>query len=121
MPKDDYASAIGGGLKLKGSKPEGVKKKKKKDKSKISSDLASTSTKDPEASKDLEGKETKVSEDVDAEELGRLEEEAYGGSGGGKTEAEKKYDEMKRKRVCIFLLSDSHFSLGSNSLSSLDI
>jgi len=107
MPKDDYASAIGGGLKLKGSKPEGVKKKKKKDKSKLSGDLASTSTKDSEASKDVEGKETAVREDVDAQELERLEEEAYGGSGGGKTEAEKKYDEMKRKRASVYFPCDS--------------
>lgn len=29
MPSDEYKTAIGGGLKLKGSKPAGVKKKKK--------------------------------------------------------------------------------------------
>lgn len=34
MPSDEYKTAIGGGLKLKGSKPAGVNKSKKKKKSK---------------------------------------------------------------------------------------
>jgi protein FAM32A len=104
MPSDDYTSAIGGGLKLKGSKPSGITKTKKKKKDKLKSvgeageaSAASSSTEitKPESENATKSRKAEVSDDVEADELLSLEEEAY----GGKTETERKHEEMKRKRV----------------------
>lgn len=101
MAGDDYSVAIGGGLKLKGSKPSGVTKKKKKDKSKpkdkstISALNSALADEEQAARKDAEkerGQDT-------VDERGEDEEEYEPGS--SKTDAERKYEEMKRKRVCL--------------------
>lgn len=110
MPSDDYTTgAIGGGLKLKGSKPLGITKTKKKKKDKLKA--AGESTDEVSSARDVttldgengkgKGKKAEITDDIDAEELERLEGEAYGGGGGGKTEAERKHEEMKWKRVCL--------------------
>lgn len=97
MPADDYSSAVGGGLKLKGSKPTGIGKRKKKDKSKIAEANATEGSR--EGGEDaLIQKSGIVGEDIDEKELAKLEQEAYA-PGDGKTEAERKHEEMKRKRV----------------------
>ncbi|RDW64866.1 hypothetical protein BP6252_10517 [Coleophoma cylindrospora] len=95
MASDDYTPSIGGGLKLKGSKPTGVTKKKKKDKKAKSEDSGAAIQKalkevDKEALKEFEEKEG------DAGEARREAEEELG---HGKTEAEKRRDEMRRKRL----------------------
>ncbi len=106
MAGDDYSSAISGGLKLKGGKPVGVTKKKKKDKSKDYK-----TGKDPKTlalegalsseEKDLvPGKKTEGEEKDDSKDM---EEDSYRDS-NGKTEAERKYEEMRKKRVCLFPL-----------------
>jgi protein FAM32A len=105
MPSDDY-TVIGGGLKLKGSKPTGVTKKKKKDK--IPKDGASTLiSKD---SKDTEGESKsaihKALEDEDTDMKYRMEEdkakmrELDPRDNDGKTASERQFEEMRRKRVC---------------------
>ena len=85
MAGDEYSSAIGGGLKLKGAKPSGVKKKKKAKKDK-SEDEAKKSA----LQKALEDEDADIrAEDIENEE----------GNGDGKTETERRHEEMKRKRV----------------------
>lgn len=93
MAGDEYTSVVGGGLKLKGSKPSGVMKKKKKAKvAKVDKTIA-------EDDQSSSGKKSGSLDDtITEEELTRLEEEAYGQE-DRKTETERKYEEMKRKRV----------------------
>jgi protein FAM32A len=101
MASDDYSAAIGGGLKLKGSKPSGVTKKKKKDKSKAKPDPDEPKTSalqralaDEDPGDAQEGAATAGSE---ARSVGNDDEDYEPGS--SKTEAERKYEEMRRKRV----------------------
>ena len=109
MPSDDYASTVRGSLKLKGSKPEGIKKKKKKPKpstdSETSKDAKSTlqqalADEDGEAGKELvKGEDGE--EELDDEKLRELDPRG----GDGKTASERAYEEMRRKRVCQFHLA----------------
>lgn len=90
-PADEYTAAAGAGkLKLKGVKDGRVEKKKKKKKEKKEGEVA-TADAEREASAGAEAR----GEEEDVDERGyRLV---------GKTEAEKRYEEAKRKRVCISL------------------
>ncbi|PWW78622.1 DUF1754-domain-containing protein, partial [Tuber magnatum] len=94
MGKEDYIST-GGSLKLKGVKDGGIKKKKKKKKS---------STPDPTSelkSRDASAKATSADglEEREKEEEGGEEEEEEEGPYAGKTEAERRFEERKRKRL----------------------
>lgn len=116
MPSDDYTSStIRGSLKLKGgpSKPEGIKKKKKKPKAPTtesspalqkaiededivvggSEDLVKSKGKRKEKDAEAEGDE------LDDEQLRELDPRG----GDGKTASERAYEEMRRKRVCFCL------------------
>jgi protein FAM32A len=93
MGSDDYSSAIGGGLKLKGAKPAGINKKKKKNKSKDKVTEGASESKKSALQKALEDEEADV----------RAEDSEEGSMGDGKTEAERKHEEMRRKRVSSFL------------------
>jgi len=112
MANDDYTSAIGGGLKLKGAKPSGVKKKKRPkasasasaSASAIAAAATSTSTEAPasaltrtEAERELQALEAEISA---AEKAGdgtansdAVEGESY------KTPTERRHEEMRRKRL----------------------
>ncbi|KAF2014968.1 DUF1754-domain-containing protein [Aaosphaeria arxii CBS 175.79] len=103
MPPSDYTSA-GGGLKLKGG--AGIDKKKKKKKPKptegstsqnLTTTAETTKSSSGEASKDAptESRRTQ-SRSITPE---RAEKEIRGTGGRRKTEAEKRYDEMRRKRL----------------------
>jgi protein FAM32A len=101
MPSSDYTTATGGALKLKGV---GVDKKKKKRKPKTTSE----STKPAEKSSTDVAKRAATDDDARKSPSGTpgrsLSPEAAAQSikeGGGrqKTEAEKRYDEMRRKRM----------------------
>ena len=110
MAGDDYSSAIGGGLKLKGSKPSGIKKKKSKS-SKAGAAAASTSTSitkrasstsppPPAATPHTDSKEVSTSTTAKDEEDAlwrqvdeREQEQDY------KTPTEKRHEEMRRKRL----------------------
>ncbi|KAL5350053.1 hypothetical protein ACLOAV_005090 [Pseudogymnoascus australis] len=109
MGGDDYSSAIGGGLKLKGSKPSGIKKKKSKSSKSAAASTSTTSTLTkrassaspaPAANTPAESKEVappataKDEEDAlwrQVEE--REQEQDY------KTPTEKRHEEMRRKRL----------------------
>lgn len=113
MPSDEYTSStIRGSLKLKGrSKPEGVKKKKKKSKPSVTDGessalqkaveeedtLAAGSSKDVAKSKRKEKERSEEGEEeLDEERLRELDPRG----GDGKTASERAYEEMRRKRVC---------------------
>jgi protein FAM32A len=98
MPSSDYSTAIGGGLKLKGA---GIDKKKKKKKAKPAEDA-------PESSKSITTEVAKRSDDAaksPEHTPGRslspekAEQSLKQAGGRRKTEAEKRHDEMRRKRM----------------------
>ena len=96
MPSSDYTNAIGGGLKLKGAKDAGVDKKKKKKKSKsettASKDTPEELAQQSAVQKALAEEET---DDVDAvTKQQELDDKEY-----GKTEAQRRHEERRRKRV----------------------
>lgn len=98
MPSSDYTTAIGGGLKLKGA---GVDKKKKKKRPKPAEDAA-------DSSKPTSPAVAKQDDDIaksPSRTPGRsispdtAERELKEGGGRKKTEAEKRHDETRRKRL----------------------
>ncbi|KAK1061165.1 hypothetical protein LTR12_004813 [Friedmanniomyces endolithicus] len=92
MPSSDYSSAIGGGLKLKGAKDAGIKKKKKsKPAEPTSSKVEAQSSDDTVLQKALADEETNL-------EASGVEREAETKQ-YGKTEAQKRHDERRRKRL----------------------
>lgn len=97
MPSSDYTTAIGGGLKLKGG---GVDKKKKKKRPKpadttaeSSTDVAKRSTSHDDATKSP-SRTPRRSMSPDTAEKSIKE-----AGGRKKTEAERRHDEMRRKRL----------------------
>lgn len=101
MPSDEYASAGGGALRIKGAK---VKKHKKKNK--VKSDLEknlaagepSSSSRDAEAqSTEERDGASKAKEERNAAEHQREDEE--GPSRRHKTEAERRFEEVRRKKL----------------------
>jgi len=108
MPSSDYTTT-GGGLKLKGAKNAGIdKKRKKKSKSTTESTAVSTqSITSADASKDdvrntvqdaLAEEDTDLGSGKDEREHGEVRVQ--------KTEAERRHEELRRKRVCILLTRD---------------
>lgn len=88
MPSDDYAAAVGGGaLRIKGAKVT-KKKRKNKNKTDLEKNLSAG-----------EGKVTKSAREGPAPAEDVEEDEAPNVT---KTEAELRYDEFKKKRVCHF-------------------
>ncbi|EMD60496.1 hypothetical protein GGP41_000815 [Bipolaris sorokiniana] len=101
MPSSDYATASSGALKLKGA---GVDKKKKKKKPKSTTDSAKSADGDatsiakrPETESDAH----KTPSGTPARSLSPETAERSIREGGGrqKTDAEKRHDEMRRKRL----------------------
>jgi len=89
MGKDEYAAAGGGALKLKGAKSAGVdkkRKKEKKEKSKTSEALQTALSKEDTPIRKDEELDLKNTEDLDP----RIP---------AKTEAERRHEEMRKKRV----------------------
>jgi protein FAM32A len=105
MPSDAYSSVVRGGLKLKGSAPAGVTKKKKK---KPKTDDGANEGKKDALQKALEDEDSAVGKEIDKgkgkeeEQEGDRELEERGND--GKTASERAYEEMRRKRVSYTLL-----------------
>lgn len=105
MPTDDYTPVVRGALKLKGSGPSGVTKKKKKSKTpktpKPESSSASTSAlqkalqEEDNTAESANGRER--GDGDNGAELRELEERGN----DGKTASERAREEMRRKRVCL--------------------
>ncbi|KAK5114086.1 hypothetical protein LTR62_002655 [Meristemomyces frigidus] len=97
MPSSDYGNAVGGGLKLKGAKDAGVKKKKKSKTPKPSDATTSMAiVKKPEAGDAQNGL---ADEDVDVAEEGAEKARDADVKQYGKTEAQRRFDEQRRKRL----------------------
>lgn len=99
MPSSDYSNVVGGGLKLKGAKDAGVKKKKKKEKKEKTSSDKPSMEKDNDSSTAMQ--KALADEEDDDKALQRpadAEIKQY-----GKTEAQKRHEEMRRKRVLLIL------------------
>lgn len=100
MAKDDYSST-GGGLKLKGAKPTGVEKKRKK---KITSGTPKAETSSSLKQEDTTTLAT-LDEDEDAGKGALLKTENAESAARReldmmhKTEAERRHEEMRRKRL----------------------
>jgi len=103
MGKDDYSST-GGGLKLKGSKPSGVEKKRRK---KVSASTTTTTVKDTSEEKPGTASTLQAAlmeeHDTMSRELGKADEDADSKRNEldeiHKTEAERRHEEMRRKRL----------------------
>jgi len=96
MASDDYTPTVRGGLKLKGSVPTGIKKKKSskpKDKPSTSSEPST------DLQKALEEEDASIAKEkgkeLDEAQLKELEQRG----GDGKTASERAYEEMRRKRL----------------------
>lgn len=100
MPLDDYASAGGGALRLKGAKV--TKKKKKKDKGGLEKALSGGDGALVKAERG-EGSEKRKKDRKDGEEEAEADEEEDRPI-VRKTEAEKRLEELKRKRVGLWSL-----------------
>ncbi|KXH38180.1 hypothetical protein CSIM01_10495 [Colletotrichum simmondsii] len=115
MPLDDYASAVGGGLKLKGAKVTKPKKKKRRDKTDLEKNLetgdegsstALVKQHREESAGDSKSKSKKKSEDPE-EDRGNDDDDEGSGRVVQKTEAERRYEERKRKRLLELAESSS--------------
>ncbi|KAL0943714.1 uncharacterized protein CTRU02_201601 [Colletotrichum truncatum] len=109
MPLDEYAS-IGGGLKLKGAKVGKPKKKKRKDKSDLEKNLDDGSeggalVKRRSDEDEVDEKRAKGKKRRSAEPEAQDEDDEEGRGVVHKTEAERRYEERKRKRVSSFSYS----------------
>lgn len=93
MPSGDYSAVGGGALKLKGAKVQ--KKKKKRDKSVLEKSLSATEG--TLVQKDSPVATEKQADDGDANN-DRPEDHV---PSANKTESERKYDEIRKKRVSI--------------------
>ena len=97
MPLDDYASAGGGALRIKGAKV--TKKKKKKDKGNLQKALSGGDGSLVKADQEDEGPEKKRKSKQGEGKAEEEEEEESDRPVVKKTEAERRLEELKRKRV----------------------
>lgn len=93
MAPDEYSTGGGGKLKLKGSKvSDGRVDKKKKKKAK--------KDKDATQGEQVEQTQQQDSGEADSERATSRDRDEETGPSAAKTEAERKYEEVRRKRVC---------------------
>lgn len=103
MPPDEYAS-VGGGLKLKGAKIG--KKKRRKEKTDLERNLGDGSGAGAVARRsEDERKKKSKSEEPTAGDEQVADGEDDAGPVVHKTEAERRHEERKRRRVCSFFPS----------------
>ena len=114
MPGDEYSSATGGSLKLKGVNPSSkVSKshKKKKKPNPAKQDLSSKAEKATEGAEETVGEAVEEHEVADGSSLTRTKSEKeveedleaeIAARNGGKTEAELRHEEHRRRRVSAF-------------------
>ncbi|KAI9730855.1 MAG: hypothetical protein M1834_005573 [Cirrosporium novae-zelandiae] len=102
MPPSDYTAPTRGALKLKGVKDSKIKKhKKKKEKKERSESAAATSGGEEEKAEASRNNQKKLHDALRDEDDKREEEDGDEGyePGRQKTETEKHYEEMRRKRL----------------------
>lgn len=109
MPTDDYSAAISGGLKLKGISSSSKVSKHKKKKPKPQTDPAATNTSKDEAplatqeagAEESPGQHALTKKSEDREDSKESNEDTTTPPRAGKTEAELRHEERRRKRVCL--------------------
>jgi protein FAM32A len=102
MPSDEYAAAIGGGLKLKGAKPAGIEKKKKKNKTtdKVKeAQLGGALERSRSGSEVAVARKVKDKDERSAKAADIADEDEEEDLLANKTEAERRYEEMRRRRL----------------------
>ncbi|KAL8917275.1 MAG: hypothetical protein Q9208_008051 [Pyrenodesmia sp. 3 TL-2023] len=108
MPKDDYTSAAGGGLRLKGVNGSKITKhKKKRPKQPETEKRASSAKPDAEASESQDPIQTDEGKDKVLTETSRASEDKIANhersedrsEARGKTEAQLRHEERRRKRL----------------------
>jgi len=99
MPSSDYGNAVGGGLKLKGVKDSGVKKHKKR-KAKTESAEQQLIAHSGEAEEITTTQKALAEGEADQKDdvVERREAEV---TEYGKTEAQRRHEERRKKRVCL--------------------
>ncbi|KAK3673446.1 hypothetical protein LTR78_006680 [Recurvomyces mirabilis] len=95
MPSSDYGNAVGGGLKLKGAKNAGIKKKKKSQTVKPSDTALAIIDKEQIDEPD-DVQKVLADEDVDGALTKEREDDT---KQYGKTEAQRRFEERRRKRL----------------------
>lgn len=109
MPGDEYSAISGGGkLKLKGSKVKDGridKTKKKKKKAESEGATAEARAKSTEAGTEKEEALERQSDTIDSKKLSDELPDSGEKSVVFKTEAERKHEEQRKKRVCILLFT----------------
>lgn len=96
MPSSDYSNAVGGGLKLKGAKDAGVKKKKKvKPTAGGEGSTSEAKPRDDTALQKALAEEEKGEGDMHMSRVREADVKEF-----GKTEAQRRFEERRRKRVC---------------------
>jgi len=110
MPGNDYTAAVGGGLKLKGVNSSSKVSKHKKKKPKPESNPAVEEKPKEKASTTSREIDPDASESVVRKEDGDMprEDEATPPPRAGKTEAEVRHEERRRKHVCFIHAIASH-------------
>jgi len=102
MPSSDYGNAVGGGLKLKGAKGAGIKKKKRKT---TTTKVSESEPKEQQQQSEGNGVLQKALAEEEKDDDGAITRREAEVKEYGKTEAQKRHEERRRKRVCaIFLL-----------------
>lgn len=105
MAPSEYSTPGGGGkLKLKGSKTSNGRIEKKKKKSSKKGNVEENEQQKQQEQQQLTTTTTSATASG-AEEEPRADEHESSSAGTGKTEAERKYEEMRKKRVCIEYVS----------------
>ncbi|KAJ5291724.1 hypothetical protein N7478_000975 [Penicillium angulare] len=107
MAPDEYSTGGGGKLKLKGSKVSDGRVDKKKKKSKKNkdkgADSAATATENADTSANANASaadaKRELNEDAERELSAEFEGTPEGEKSAGKTETERKYEEVRRKRL----------------------
>ena len=106
MPSSDYTNAVGGGLKLKGPKDAGVDKKKKKKKPKPdASDYKAVVPREKDEVEESAAQKALAEEEQ--EDMEATKAQAAEAKEFGKTEAQRRHEERRRKRVCSQAMSYS--------------
>jgi protein FAM32A len=96
MAKEDYSATPGGSLKLKGVKDSKVHKKQKRKRPKNGESDEATAHEEAEE----QSLENALASEEDKEIKDPLLKDGQPSKGSGKTEAEKRYEERRQKRVC---------------------
>lgn len=104
MAPDEYSTG-GGKLKLKGSKVSGGRIEKKKKKTGKKKDEPGPSVRpderENEKEKDQDQERDHAQDGAESVEQPPLNESEESGASAAKTETERKYEEVRRKRVCV--------------------